>query len=63
LEAVELCDPERLWVQHGYCAVAARYLRSIGRDAQAIDRTGRRDEDAEEETTAADNQRGGETNS
>lgn len=54
LEAIELCDPERVWVQHGYADVAARYLREIGRDAVAIDRSGRRSGDDEEDATEAE---------
>ena len=36
-EAVELCDPETVWVTHGYSAVVARYLVERGRNAKAID--------------------------
>ncbi len=43
-KAVESCDPEAVWVTHGYSAVVARYLQENGRDAVVIDsRT--RDED------------------
>lgn len=51
LKAIELCDPERVWIHHGYSAVAARYLQSLGRDAISIDRSGHRSdlEDAEED--------------
>lgn len=33
LRAVEACDPEMVWVTHGYSAVVARYLRESGRNA------------------------------
>ncbi|KAA5539350.1 ligase-associated DNA damage response exonuclease [Roseiconus nitratireducens] len=48
LEAVALCDPDKVWVQHGYTAVAARYLCELGRDAVSIDRSGRRGEEEED---------------
>lgn len=58
LQAIELCDPQRVWVQHGYSEVAARFLRSLGRDAVAMDRSGRRsdddDSDSELEGTASE---------
>ena len=37
MKAVELCDPETVWVTHGYSATVARYLQENGRDARAID--------------------------
>lgn len=37
LQAVNECDPETVWVTHGYCAVVARYLQENGRDARSID--------------------------
>ncbi len=37
LQAIDACDPDRVWVTHGYSAVVARYLNEAGRDAQAID--------------------------
>ncbi|MEM0924982.1 MAG: ligase-associated DNA damage response exonuclease [Planctomycetota bacterium] len=52
LEAVELCDPDRVWIHHGYSAVAARYLQSLGRDAMAIDRSSARSELEEAEEDA-----------
>ena len=36
LNAVELCDPETVWVTHGYAATVARFLSENGRDAKAI---------------------------
>lgn len=43
LEAVEACDPDTVWVTHGYSAVVARYLRERGRDAISLDRWQRSD--------------------
>ncbi len=37
LDAVELCDPETVWVTHGYAASVARYLVECGRQAAVID--------------------------
>jgi putative mRNA 3-end processing factor len=37
LQAIEACDPETVWVTHGYCAAVARYLQETGRDAKVID--------------------------
>ncbi len=37
LSAVQACDPETVWVTHGYCAAVTRYLQENGRDARAID--------------------------
>ncbi|TWU46828.1 ligase-associated DNA damage response exonuclease [Rubripirellula reticaptiva] len=45
IEAVELCDPETVWVTHGYSATVARYLQECGRDAQAIDSRVRSEDD------------------
>jgi putative mRNA 3-end processing factor len=50
LNAVEACDPETVWVTHGYSAVVARYLQSMGREAIAIDSRSR-SEGEEDETT------------
>ncbi|NND95934.1 MAG: ligase-associated DNA damage response exonuclease [Pirellulaceae bacterium] len=48
LQAVQQCDPETVWVTHGYCAAVARYLNDNGRDAKVIDNRlrGEDDEDA-----------------
>jgi putative mRNA 3-end processing factor len=43
LEAVSQCQPESVWVGHGYAAVVARYLSEQGLDAQAIAPSGRRE--------------------
>lgn len=51
LEAVKACDPQTVWVTHGYSAVVARYLSEIGGNAVAIDSASRGEieEDAESE--------------
>ncbi|TWU26295.1 Metallo-beta-lactamase superfamily protein [Novipirellula galeiformis] len=36
IEAVEACDPDTLWVTHGYSAVVARYFQERGRDAHVV---------------------------
>ncbi len=48
LAAIQQCDPETVWVTHGYTAAVARYLNEKGRHAVAIDSRSRReaDEDA-----------------
>lgn len=43
LKAVELCDPESVWVTHGYSAVVARYLIEQGRNAKVLDGRVRRE--------------------
>ncbi len=45
LKAVDACDPETVWVTHGYSAVVARYLQENGRNAVAIDSRTREDGD------------------
>ena len=50
LEAVRECNPETVWVTHGYCAAVARYLQEQGRDAHVIDSLTR--VDGEEDETA-----------
>ena len=45
MNAVDLCDPETVWVTHGYSATVARYLQENGRDALAIDSRLRSDDD------------------
>jgi putative mRNA 3-end processing factor len=61
LRAIDHCDPQRVWVQHGYSEVAARYLRSLGRDAVAIDRSGRRADDEESDGDGGGQRDGGGT--
>jgi putative mRNA 3-end processing factor len=50
LEAVRECNPETVWVTHGYCAAVARFLQEQGRDAHVIDSLTR--VDGEEDETA-----------
>jgi putative mRNA 3-end processing factor len=58
LQAIEACNPETVWLTHGYTAPVARYLMENGRDAKVLDLLGRNegDEDAsdDENATAAD---------
>ena len=51
LESVDACDPETVWVTHGYSAVVARYLRDGGRDAISLDRWQRSANDEEDSET------------
>ncbi|TWT53794.1 Beta-lactamase superfamily domain protein [Rubripirellula amarantea] len=48
LKAIALCDPEQVWVTHGYSAVVARYLQEQGRDARVIDSRSRMEDDEDE---------------
>lgn len=50
LKAIEACDPETVWVTHGYTDAVARYLNENGREAVAI-RSGLRQEEEEEDAT------------
>ena len=55
LSAIQQCDPDSVWVTHGYSAVVARYLADQGRDAHAMPgySRGEGEEDAvDAETTA-----------
>ncbi len=47
LTAVKACDPEEVWVTHGYAAVVARYLQEQGRNAISIDSNTRSEEEDE----------------
>ena len=51
LEAIEACDPETVWVTHGYSAVVARYLNEQGREAVVLEASNRHEseEDLEED--------------
>ena len=51
LTAVDQCDPETVWVTHGYSAAVARYLNENGRHAEAIDNRMRTEENEDEELT------------
>jgi putative mRNA 3-end processing factor len=48
LTAIEACNPDTVWLTHGYTATVARYLVEQGRDARVLDLQGRNfgDEDA-----------------
>jgi putative mRNA 3-end processing factor len=48
LAAINACNPETVWVTHGYSAAVARYLAERGRDARVLDGRSRTegDEDA-----------------
>ncbi len=48
LTAIDACNPETVWVTHGYSASVARYLIENGRDAKVLDSRSRSevDEDA-----------------
>ncbi len=56
LEAIDACDPETVWVTHGYSDTVARYLQENGRNAKAIDSRGRRGEDEEVTTDTKESQ-------
>lgn len=48
LAAVDACNPETVWVTHGYTAVVARYLNETGRNAISLDRWQRSSSDEED---------------
>jgi putative mRNA 3-end processing factor len=41
LTAISQCNPDTVWLTHGYTATVARYLQEQGRDARALDLKGR----------------------
>lgn len=41
MTAIHECNPETVWLTHGYTATVARYLVEQGRDARALDLLGR----------------------
>ena len=43
--AIEQCDPETVWVTHGYTAAVARFLNENGRHAEVLDSRSRREGD------------------
>jgi putative mRNA 3-end processing factor len=57
LTAIDECNPETVWLTHGYTASVARYLVEQGRDARVLDLRGRNsgDEDVSEDITDDDN--------
>ncbi|MFG0264088.1 MAG: ligase-associated DNA damage response exonuclease [Rhodopirellula sp. JB055] len=58
MQAIEACDPESVWVTHGYSAVVARYLTEQGRQAKVLGSSsrGESDEDAEAEEHLAESE-------
>ncbi|WP_442506595.1 ligase-associated DNA damage response exonuclease [Novipirellula sp. SH528] len=54
LQAVQQCDPEMVWVTHGYTAAVARYLQENGRDARVIDSRGRGESDEDASASGVD---------
>ena len=48
LTAVDQCNPETVWVTHGYSAAVARYLNENSRHAEAIDNRMRTEENEDE---------------
>jgi putative mRNA 3-end processing factor len=54
LTAIDACNPETVWLTHGYTASVARYFVEQGRDARVLDSRGRSevDEDAADEDAA-----------
>ncbi|MEO1525330.1 MAG: ligase-associated DNA damage response exonuclease [Planctomycetota bacterium] len=54
LTAVEQCDPETVWVTHGYSAIVARYLVESGRNAIALDGVVRREGEEDSVDQVAD---------
>jgi putative mRNA 3-end processing factor len=54
LTAVKACDPETVWVTHGYSAAVARHLNEQGREAIVIDNRMRTEDEEDSETPIAD---------
>ncbi|KLU04121.1 mRNA 3-end processing factor [Rhodopirellula islandica] len=50
MQAIEACDPENVWVTHGYSAVVARYLNEQGRQAEVLESSTRSDNEEDAET-------------
>lgn len=48
LTAVTECDPEMVWVTHGYSAAVARYLNETGREARVLEHQLRSENDEDE---------------
>ncbi len=61
LQAIEACDPEMVWVTHGYSAVVARYLNEQGRQAEVLNSSTRGEND--EDAAASENHTDSETQS
>jgi len=45
LSAIEACNPETVWLTHGYTASVARFLVERGRDARVLDLVGSHEDD------------------
>ena len=45
LAAIDLCNPETVWLTHGYTATVARYLVEQGRDARVLEIHGSHEDD------------------
>ncbi len=58
LTAIDVCNPETVWVTHGYSATVARYLIENGRDGRVLDSRSRSeaDEDAVDTEQATSSQ-------
>lgn len=54
LDAVELCQPEQVWITHGSSHVVAKYLNQQGYDARSIDTRFGDDEDEADAQLASD---------
>lgn len=48
LTAVKECDPEMVWVTHGYSAAVARYLNETGREARVLEQQLRSENDEDD---------------
>lgn len=48
LTAVTECDPEMVWVTHGYSAAVARYLNETGREARVLEHQLRSENDEDD---------------
>ncbi len=57
LIAIDACNPETVWLTHGYTAAVARFLVEQGRDARVLDLHGSHedDEDASGDFSGEDN--------
>ena len=49
LTAIETCNPEEVWVTHGYSATVARYLQENGRSAKVLHSRSRNEGDEDRE--------------
>ena len=49
LTAIDACNPEEVWVTHGYSAIVVRYLQENGRNAKVLDSRSRSEGDEDRE--------------